>query len=453
MGMTFVAFLLVLTLVIFVHEYGHYRTALHFRVRVLRFSMGFGRPLWRWHRLQPGVGLPTEFTVCAIPLGGFIKMLDEREQVVDEIESPFAFNRQTLFVRALIVVAGPLANVLLSLTLYACLQWMGSFQPAAVIATPAKGSIAESSGLLSGDRILKFSTKNDDWQSVQSMDHLKWLMATAVNDQENFELEIASASTGISRTVAIVGFSDDVDHKQFAAFQIGLNRPFAKPELTQIVKNGPADKAGLLPGDLVLKVDDHVVNDAQHLIQMIRGASSTQLWEVRRGKGENIFIRLYPERRMIEGVPVGKIDAAVGGEPEMVWVQPSLLTGLAMAFETVMIQSKMTFQAVGKLVTTASGWQQLSGPLTMAEYAGKTAALGWRSYAQFIAVVSLSIGLLNLLPIPMLDGGHLMYYLWESVFGNPPSQIWQERLQVLGISMLVLMMFMALFNDVFRLST
>jgi len=134
----------------------------------------------------------------------------------------------------------------------------------------------------------------------------------------------------------------------------------------------------------------------------------------------------------------------------MVLVQHGLFSGLGMAFDTLWVQSKMTIVAVGKLISTASGWQQLSGPLTMAEYAGKTADQGWRPFIQFLALISLSIGLLNLLPVPMLDGGHLMYYLWEFVTGSPPSQLWLERLQVLGLSVVALMMFTALFNDVLR---
>jgi regulator of sigma E protease len=121
-----------------------------------------------------------------------------------------------------------------------------------------------------------------------------------------------------------------------------------------------------------------------------------------------------------------------------------------MALDAVLTQTKMTFQAVGKLVSTATGWQQLSGPLTMAEYAGKTAEQGWRPFVQFVALISLSVGLLNLLPIPLLDGGHLMYYLWESVMGRAPSPVWLERLQVMGLSVLALMMFTALLNDVLR---
>jgi regulator of sigma E protease len=450
MGITLLAFLVALTTVIFVHEYGHYRAALWFKVRVLRFSIGFGRPIWRWQRVQPGLGLPTEFTICAIPLGGFIKMLDERDQEVALSEIPSAFNRQTLFARACIVVAGPLANLLLTLFLYAFVNWLGSLQVAAIIGTPTKASVAETAGLRSGDLIQKFSTNPQDWEIVQSMDHLRRLLTEASQDQQDFQLEVLSSQSQVHRVVDISVAGWDMEGKRSAMSQMGIAGPFSKPEIAKVLQTGPAAKGGVLAGDLVLKVDGVVVNDSQHLIQLIRSSTDSQLWEVQSSNGKIRSLNIHPEFREIEGKKMAKVDAVIGGEPDTVWVQHGLVSGLGMAFDTLLTQSKMTIVAVGKLVTTTSGWQQVSGPLTMAEYAGKTAEQGWRPFIQFLALISLSIGLLNLLPVPMLDGGHLMYYLWEFVVGSPPSQLWLERLQVLGLSMLALMMFTALFNDVLR---
>jgi regulator of sigma E protease len=447
---TLLAFLVALTVVIFVHEYGHYRAALWFKVRVLRFSIGFGKPLLRWTRLQPGLNLPTEFTVCALPLGGFIKMLDERDQDVTLSETQNAFNRQSLWARSCIVAAGPLANLVLTLFLYAFIQWMGSQQAAAIIATPATGSVAESAGLRSGDLVQKFSVKADEWQTVQSFPHLMSLIDLAVHAQDDFTLEITSAQGNQPKTVAVVVSGLEQDAARSASSRVGLTGAHTKPYVVKVTKEGPAANAGLAEGDLVLKVDGRLVNDAQHLIQLIRSASAVQVWEVQRADGKILLLSLLPETREFDGKRISKINAVVGRDPEMVWVQHGFVDGLYIAFKTLSLQTKMTFQAVGKLITTNSGWQQLSGPLTMAEYAGKTAEQGWRSFAQFVALISLSVGLLNLLPIPMLDGGHLMYYLWESVTGSAPSPKWLERLQVLGVSVVALMMFTALFNDILR---
>ena len=447
---TLLAFLVALTVVIFVHEYGHYRAALWFKVRVLRFSIGFGKPLLRWTRLQPGLNLPTEFTVCALPLGGFIKMLDERDQEVTPSETQNAFNRQSLWAKSCIVAAGPLANLLLTLFLYALVQWVGTQQAAAIIATPATGSIAESAGLRSGDLVRKFSIQADEWQAVQSMEHLKWLIDMAVHERNNFELEVTSPPRDAPRAIAILVADVKDDTTVSGMARLGMTGAYSKPYIVKVLKAGPAAKAGLLEGDLVLKIDGRMVNDAQQVIQLIRSASAVQAWEIQRADGKTFMLSMLPDVREVDGRRISKIDAVIGRDTEMVWVQHGFADGMDIAFNTLLLQSKMTFIAVGKLITTNSGWQQLSGPLTMAEYAGKTAEQGWRSFVQFVALISLSVGLLNLLPIPMLDGGHLMYYLWESVTGSAPSQVWLERLQVMGISMVALMMFAALFNDVLR---
>ena len=447
---TLLAFLVALTVVIFVHEYGHYRAALWFRVRVLRFSIGFGKPLLSWRRLQPGLNLPTEFTVCALPLGGFIKMLDERDQEVNAIETQNAFNRQSLWARSCIVAAGPMANLLLTLFLYAFIQWMGSQQVSPIIATPLAGSIAESTGLRSGDLVQKFATDGDEWQTVRSLQHLMSLIDVAVQDHKDFKLEITSAKSNQRKSIAISLSNLDQDLTRSGSLRMGMTGAYSKPFIVKVLKEGPAEKAGLLEGDLVLKVDGRLVNDAQQLIQLIRSASAVQVWEIERTDGKTLLLNVLPEVRDVDGKRMSKINAMVGRDPEMVWVQYGFFDGLEIAFNTVSVQSKMTFLAVGKLISTNNGWQQLSGPLTMAEYAGKTAEQGWRPFVQFVALISLSIGLLNLLPIPILDGGHLMYYLWESVTGSAPSKEWLERLQVMGVSMVALMMFAALFNDVLR---
>jgi regulator of sigma E protease len=343
-----------------------------------------------------------------------------------------------------------MANLLLTLFLYAFVHWIGSQQAAPVIGTPINASIAESAGLRSGDWVQKFSTNSQEWETVQSLEHLRGLVSAAFLDQQDFQLEVLTSQSQAHRIVdiAVTGWTDD--GKRSALSQMGIVGPFSKPEIVQVLKTGPAAAAGLLAGDRVLRVDGLLVNDSQHLIQLIRASTDVQRWEVQSSNGKVRSLSIRPELREFEGKKIAKIDAVIGAEPDMVWVQQGPISGLAMAFDTLLAQSKMTIVGIGKLVTTSNGWQQVSGPLTMAEYAGKTAEQGWRSFVQFLALISLSIGLLNLLPVPMLDGGHLMYYLWEIVSGSPPSQLWLERLQFMGLSVVALMMFTALFNDVLR---
>lgn len=450
MALTVVAFIVAITTVVFVHEYGHYRAALWFKVRVLRFSIGFGKPLWRWERSQPGLGFSTEFMVCAIPLGGYIKMLDEREQDVAENEAHTAFNRQALYARALIVFAGPLANVVLTLLLYVFLQFIGSQQTAAILATPVKASIAETAGIQSKDVIKRFSSNTENWQDVQSMEHLSWLLTQAIQDQEDIQLEISRQGSQILRTIDIPFAGLAIDNQPSVNALLGLSGPFTKPVIVNVIDQGPAAKAGLLRGDLVLSVDGIVISDSQHLIQFIRSAKTVQKWDVQDSHGIRRQITISPQSRDIDGMRIGRVDAVIGGEPERVWVQHGLMDSALIGLDLVWKQTQMTAKGIGNLISSPTGWQQVSGPITMAEYAGKTAGQGWRTYIQFIALISLSIGLLNLLPVPMLDGGHLMYYLWEYIVGSEPSQVWLERMQFFGIATVALLMFTALFNDMLR---
>ncbi len=450
MGMTVIAFLAALTAVIFVHEYGHYRAALWFKVRVIRFSIGFGKPLWRWQRLQKGLGYSTEFMVCAIPLGGYIKMLDEREQCVAPTEVHTAFNRQPLAVRACIVAAGPFANIVFTLLLYVFLQFAGSQQSAAVLATPLRGSIAESAGIQSGDVVKRLGTQPDVWQDVHSMEHLKWLLARAIPEQENIQLEIFRQDARTARVIDIPVTELEVDSQHSAYSLLGLTGPLTKPVIVKVIDHGPAAKGGLLVGDWVLSVDGLRVQDGQQLIQLIRSAQTSQVWNVQGQNGDKRQLTIHPGFKDADGKRIGKIDAIIGSEPEWVWVEYGLMDSWRIASELVWKHTQMTIQGIGSLITTTTGWQQLSGPITMAEYAGKTAGQGWRPYVQFIALISLSIGLLNLLPVPMLDGGHLMYYLWEFVVGSAPSVVWLERMQFMGIATVALLMFTAVMNDMLR---
>jgi len=371
---TLAAFVLALVLIIFIHEYGHYRMALFWKVRVLQFSIGFGRPLLKWTRQQPGMSTSTDFTIGAIPLGGFVKMHGHHEEI-DGSLTPDAFDAQSLWARVCIVSAGPLANLLLAVMLYAGLNWAGSEQPRPILSSPPP-------------------------------------------------------SGGLEK--------------------LGIAGPQMKAVVRAVNPGGPADMAGLRPGDQVLQVNNQRVEDAAHLIRLIRGLQGAQQWQVLRSDGQQSLLKLTPVVMNVNGQSVPAIGASLGATAEKVWLQDGPLDGLSHALTQTWLQTRLTADAFVNMLTTSSGWKQLSGPITIANVAGQTADAGWRPYIAFLALVSLSIGLMNLLPIPLLDGGHLMYYLWEGVTGIKPSPLWLQRMQAIGLSCVLLLMFFAFLNDFLR---
>ena len=449
---TVLAFLLTLGVLIVVHEYGHYRVAVACGVKVLRFSVGFGKVVWR-RQASPDA---TEFVLSALPLGGYVRMLDEREGPVAPQERDMAFNRKPLAQRAAIVAAGPVANLLLAVLLYASSHWIGVEEPKAVLGAPVAGSLAERSGLRAGDWVQAWQNDAGEWVDVRSLNDLRWHVTQQLMAGAPLQLQVTDAAGRGVRQLRLP--LDELGAREMDAElikQVGLGGAFSEPVVGEVKAGGPAAGAGLRQGDRVLRIDGQPVADASALRERIRaavrgGQPQPMAWQIERnGQVSNIDVlpRLVRDGERSQG----RIDAFIGAPAAMVTVQLGPVDGLVQGAQRTWEVSALTLRMLGRMLIGEASLRNLSGPLTIADVAGQSVQQGLAYYLGFLALVSVSLGVLNLLPLPMLDGGHLMYYIFEALTGRPVSDTWLARLQRGGVAVLLMMMSVALFNDVARL--
>ncbi len=449
---TVLAFLLTLGVLIVVHEYGHYRVAVACGVKVLRFSVGFGQVVWRRQK-SPN---HTEFVLSALPLGGYVRMLDEREGPVAPHEQHMAFNRKPLKQRAAIVLAGPLANLVLAVLLYASSHWIGVEEPKAVLGAPVAGSIAERAGLRAGDWVQARQNADGEWEDVRSLNDLRWHVTQALMVGQPLQLQVSDAAGRGARQVRL-GL-DELGAQEMDADlvkRVGLGGAYSEPVMGEVKAGGPAAAAGLRQGDRVLRVDGAAAADAQSLRERIRAAvqgseGRPMVWQIERG-GQVSTLDITPRAVRDGERTLGRVDAFIGAPAALVTVQLGPIDGLVQGAQRTWEVSALTLRMIGRMLIGEASLKNLSGPLTIADVAGQSVQQGLAYYLGFLALVSVSLGVLNLLPLPMLDGGHLMYYIFEALTGRPVSETWLARLQRGGVAVLLMMMSVALFNDVARL--
>lgn len=442
---TVVWFLVAIAILVVVHEFGHYLAARLAGVKVLRFSLGFGKPLFsrRFGRDQ------TEWALAALPFGGYVKMLDEREGEVPAVEAHRSFNRASVWRRIGIVAAGPIANFLLAIVFYWALFLHGMPAMKPLIGEPPAGTPAAQAGLVSGDEIRRVN--GTDTPSFQDL-RLELLRAGVAGDP--LVLELADG-----RSVQLDAPPMDTENLERDTLRpLGIVRydPEIDPVIGEVLPGGAAARAGFQSGDRLVAADGQAVSNWQDWVKLIRQHPSQSLRIEYEREGQMHILTVVPDTVDENGQRIGKIGAGPKVDPAlmddlMTEVRYGPIEALGRGAEKTWDMSLFTLEMMGRMVLGQVSWKNLSGPLTIADYAGQSATLGWISFVGFLALVSVSLGVLNLLPVPLLDGGHLMYYVAEVLTGRPVSERTMEIGSRIGMMLLLLLMSFALFNDLQRL--
>jgi regulator of sigma E protease len=446
---TVVSFVIALGVLIVVHEYGHYLVARLCGVRVLRFSVGFGRPLATWRTGRDR----TEWVVAAIPFGGYVKMLDEREGSVPPGEAHRAFNRQGIVRRVLIVAAGPAFNFLFAIAVYAGLYMTGLPEARPLLGEPPAATLAAAAGVQRGDLV-----RAVDGEPIATWQELRWRVLQAALQREPAMLEVLDARSHINqRALDLSGFpADEVESDVLERIGLRLFRPTLAPVLRQVIAGSAAEAGGLREGDRITHVDGRAVDTWDDLVREVRSRPGVAArFDVLRD-GDRVSLQVTPQAESAGGRRFGRIGAAPEipashAERILIEIRYGPLQSLRQAVVKTWDISVFSLRMLGKMLLGEVSWKNLSGPVTIADFAGQSAQLGWIPYLTFLALISISLGVLNLLPIPPLDGGHLLFYLIEAFKGSPASERVVEFGQRVGIALLLMLMAFAFYNDLTRL--
>ncbi|MCR4159576.1 RIP metalloprotease RseP [Kerstersia gyiorum] len=442
---TLITFLVALGILVTIHELGHYSVARFFNVRILRFSVGFGRVLW-----QKRDARGTEWAVSMIPLGGYVKMADDGLGGDVGIGSGkgVPFNRLNVYRRIAVVLAGPVCNLLLAAVLYAILGMMGSREPQPVLADPQEGSAAALAGVASGDRIQAI-----DGRKVETWSDARWLLLDKLTAGGTLRMDVTDHA-GQPRQRLLVLQGDRLEHDADPLVGAGLALQAANPYIRSVISGGAGEAAGLKDGDKVLRAGSQESPDVPRLLAEIQAHGGQPLeLRVRRGNTELDLTLVPAEARLEDGRVVGRIGAQLAADLPMVDRRYGPLEAISHGVVRTWETSLFTLRMMGRMLTGTVSWRNINGPVAIADYAGQSARVGLDAYIGFLALLSVSLGVLNLLPIPTLDGGHLLYYFAEIVRGRPLPDNWLEIGQRFGMILLAALMGLALFNDIGRIVT
>jgi len=443
------SFLVAIGILVAVHEFGHFWVARRLGVKVLRFSIGFGKPLWRWQKGPDA----TEYVISAIPLGGYVKMLDEREGKVAVEDLPRAFNRQPVGSRIAIVAAGPLANFIFAVFAYWLVFVLGVEGLKPVVDEVQPDSPAAVAGLRHGDEIIAVDgestpTMNSVVQALLYKAVKGESVTLRVRDSQGFERQLALSLPPVGEEAG----SPDILEK------VGITplKPVVEPVIDEVLAGSAAERAGLQPGDRVIAIDGEPIEEWSELVERVQAHPGVPMTMVVERRGERVELEVTPEMVNAGEREIGRIGAAVKPPPALpesyrAVQQYSPLPAVAEALRKTWEMSAMTVRMLGKMLTGQASLENVSGPITIAQYAGYTAAVGLVQFVGFLAIISISLGVINLFPVPVLDGGHLLYYFIELVKGSPLSEQAQMLGQRIGIALLAALMALAFYNDIVRL--
>jgi regulator of sigma E protease len=450
--LTVVSFLVTVGVLVVIHELGHYAAARLMGVKILRFSVGFGKPLWTRRSGADG----TEWVLAAVPLGGYVKMLDEREGDVAPAERPRAFNRKGVGARIFIVLAGPAANFALAVLIYWALFIAGMPGVKPIVGAAAADTPAAAAGIASGDTLVSIAG-----EPVYTWGDVRWtLMKEGVKrDVVPVEVRGESGVLATKRLDLSRLSNDDLEQDLLAKLGLAPFRPRTPALVGGVLPDSAAERAGLAQGDRVVAINGRPIATWFDFTAAVSASPGKPIDIDVERRGSRVRLRAIPEAVAAGGARIGRLGVEAPAELRREYDRMSTtvrygpLAALGKSVQKVADLSAFSLQMLGRMVVGEVSWKNLSGPLTIADYAGQSAQLGWLAWLGFLALVSVSLGVLNLLPIPLLDGGHLVYYLAEIVKGSPVSERTMEIGQRLGLALLVCLTLFAFYNDINRLFT